>query len=193
MKRSTILILVLFLTACSGGRQSPPSNIDNACAMKSARSSWFKDLRKVERKWGVPDYVILATIHQESKFVSKARTPLKYMLGVIPMGRHSSAYGYAQAIDGTWDWYRNATGNRSAKRHKFRDAVNFMGWYMNESNKRLGISKNDAYKQYLAYHQGHTGFKRGSYRSKTWLTNIASKVQTRANMYKEQLASCSRW
>ena len=57
MKRSTILILVLFLTACSGGRQSPPSNLDNACAMKSARSGWFKDLRRVERKWGVPDYV----------------------------------------------------------------------------------------------------------------------------------------
>ncbi len=83
MKRSTILILVLFLTACSGGRQAPPSNLDNACAMKSARSGWFKDLRRVERKWGIPDYVILATIYQESKFVAKARTPLKFALGVI--------------------------------------------------------------------------------------------------------------
>jgi len=192
MKNSTILILVLFLTACSGGRQAPPSNLDNACSMKSSRSAWFKDLRKVEKKWGVPDYVILATIHQESKFVAKARTPYKFALGVIPMGRHSSAYGYSQAIDGTWDWYRRSTGKRSAKRDKFRDAVDFMGWYMNESTKRVSISKTDTYNQYLAYHQGHTGFKRGSYRSKTWLVNIAAKVQARADMYKAQLATCRR-
>lgn len=192
MKSSTILILVLLLTACSGGRQAPPSNLDNACSMKSSKHKWFKDLRKVERKYGVPDYVILATIYQESRFVAKARTPHKYALGIIPMGRQSSAYGYAQVIDATWDGYRRATGNYSAKRRKFRDAVNFMGWYMDQSNKKLGISKADAYNQYLAYHQGQTGYKRGSYRSKGWLLDVANKVQARANMYRDQLASCRR-
>jgi hypothetical protein len=193
MKRSTILILVLFLTACSGGRQTPPANLNNACAMKSEKSKWFKDLRKVERKYGVPDYVILATIYHESRFVAKARTPHKYALGIIPMGRRSSAYGYAQVIDATWDGYRRATGNYGAKRRKFRDAVDFMGWYMNESNKKLGIAKTDAYNQYLAYHQGQTGYRRGSYRSKGWLLDVASKVQARANMYRDQLATCRRW
>lgn len=192
MKRSTILILILFLTACSGGRESPPPNLDNACKMKSARPAWFKDLRKVERKWGVPDYVILSTIYYESRFVAKARTPLKFTLGVIPMGRRSSAYGYAQAIDGTWDWYKSDGGRRGAKRDKFRDAVDFMGWYMNESYERNGISKTDAYNQYLAYHQGHTGYKRGSYKGKAWLLEVASKVQSRANMYKAQLETCRR-
>jgi len=192
MKHSTILILVLFLTACSGGKQSPPHNLDNACSIKSTRAGWFKDLRKVERKWGVPDYVILATIHQESRFVAKARPPLKFALGVIPMGRRSSAYGFSQALDGTWDWYRSATHNRSARRHNFDDSVDFIGWYMNESNKRAGIAKTDAYNQYLAYHQGHSGFKRGSYRSKAWLVKVAHKVQARANMYKAQLAGCRR-
>ncbi len=192
MKRSTILIMVLFLTACSGSRQSPPSNLNNACAMKSARSGWFKDLRKVERKWGIPDHVILATIYQESKFVSKARTPLKFALGVIPMGRRSSAFGYAQALDGTWDWYERDTRRRSARRDRFDDAVDFMGWYMNESHKRNGIAKGDAYNQYLAYHQGHTGYARGSYRGKEWLIEVANKVQARSNMYQAQLATCRR-
>lgn len=193
MKTSTILILVLFLTACSGGRYTPPSNLDNACAIKSSKPKWFKELRRVERKYGVPDYVILATIHQESRFVAKARTPLKFALGVIPMGRQSSAYGYAQALDGTWDEYRRMTGNYGAKRHKFRDAVNFMGWYMDESSRRLGIAKTDAYNQYLAYHQGRTGYKRGSHLSKGWLLAVADKVQARANMYRSQLATCRRW
>jgi len=193
MKRSKALLLVLFLTACSAGGQRPPSNLDNACAIKASKHKWFKHLRKVERKYGVPDYVILATIYQESRFVSKARTPHKYALGIIPMGRQSSAYGYAQVIDSTWDGYRRATGNRWANRRKFKDAVNFMGWYMNESNKKLGISKTDAYNQYLAYHQGQTGYKRGSYRSKGWLLDIASKVRARSEKYQEQLASCRRW
>ncbi|MCP5088538.1 MAG: lytic transglycosylase [Rhodobacteraceae bacterium] len=192
MKRSTILILVLFLTACSGGRQSPPSNLDNACAMKSARSGWFKDLRRVERKWGVPDYVILATVYQESKFVAKARTPLKFALGVIPMGRRSSAYGYSQALDGTWAWYLRENSRRSARRDRFDDATDFMGWYMNETFERNGIAKSDAYNQYLAYHQGHTGYARGSYRGKAWLLDVAQRVQDRANMYKSQLATCRR-
>ena len=192
MKRSTILILVLFLTACSGGRSTPPSNLDNACRMKADKPKWFKELRRVERKYGVPSHVILATIYQESRFVAKARTPHKYKLGVIPVGRQSSAYGYPQAIDGTWDWYKDKTGNSRAKRHRFDDAVDFMGWYMSISNKRNGISKTDAYNQYLAYHEGQTGYLRGSYRSKQWLINVAQKVERRSRMYASQLASCRR-
>ncbi|GGA19550.1 transglycosylase SLT domain-containing protein [Neptunicoccus cionae] len=190
MKYSTILIAILILTACSGGRSDPPRNLDNACSILDEKRGWSRDLKKVERKYGVPGEVILATIYHESHFKSHARTPRKFTLGVIPMGRQSSAYGFSQAIDGTWDWYKRATGNRSAKRHNFDDAVDFMGWYMNESTKRNGIEKTDAYNQYLAYHQGHTGFKRGSYRNQQWLLNVAAKVQARAILYGAQLNTC---
>ncbi|PLS22669.1 transglycosylase SLT domain-containing protein [Neptunicoccus cionae] len=190
MKYSTILIAILILTACSGGRSDPPRNLDNACSILDEKRGWSRDLKKVERKYGVPGEVILATIYHESHFKSHARTPRKFTLGVIPMGRQSSAYGFAQAIDGTWDWYKRATGNRGAKRHNFDDAVDFMGWYMNESTKRNGIAKTDAYNQYLAYHQGHTGYKRGSYRNQQWLLNVAAKVQARAILYGAQLNTC---
>ena len=146
----------------------------------------------MERKWGVPREVILATIYHESRFVAKARTPRKYTLGVIPMGRQSSAYGYSQALDGTWDWYKRETGKRLARRDRFGDAVDFMGWYMTVTQKKTGVAKSDAYNQYLAYHQGHTGYNRGSYNGKTWLTNVASKVRERAAMYGNQLATCRR-
>ena len=192
MKYSTILIAVLILAACSGGRTAPPRNLDNACVMLKERKGWSKDLKAMERKWGVPREVILATIYHESRFVGDARTPRKYTLGVIPMGRQSSAYGYSQALDGTWDWYKKSTGKRFAKRDNFGDAVDFMGWYMNQTKERNGVAKSDAYNQYLAYHQGHTGFSRGSYRGKQWLINVASRNQTRANMYGRQLATCPR-
>jgi hypothetical protein len=193
MKKIIAVLLVGTLAACSGGGgDKPPRNLDNACAMKRAKPAWFKDLTKAERKWGVPTAVFLATIHQESKFVAKARTPFVYKMGVIPWGRMSSAYGYSQAIDSTWDWYKRETGNRRARRDEFDDAIDFMGWYMTETERRNKISKGDAYNQYLAYHQGHTGFARGSYRSKTWLVNVAKKVQTRAIMYDQQLSTCRR-
>ena len=54
-------------------------------------------------------------MYQESKFIGNARTPHKYALGVLPMGRQSSAYGYAQALDGTWDEYKRETRSRGAQ------------------------------------------------------------------------------
>ena len=108
MKRSTILILALFLAACSGGPSDPPSKLDDACSILKEKKRWSKDLERVEKRWGVPREVILATIYHESRFVAQARTPYRFTLGVIPMGRQSSAYGYGQALDGTWEDYQRA-------------------------------------------------------------------------------------
>ncbi len=180
----------LWLAACSAAVQPPPSNLNDACVIKSERPKWFKAMNHVQKKWQVPVFVQLATIYQESKFVGRARTPLAFRMGVIPMGRNSSAYGYSQAIDSTWKWYKRDTGNRSAKRDSFPDAVDFMGWYMDQSYQRLGISKSSARKQYLAYHDGHTGYRRGTYRRKAWLLRISKEVAARAKLYEEQLVTC---
>ena len=190
MKKIAFVLLALILVSCSGSGEGPPRNLDNACSMKAQRPGWFKAMDRAERKWGVPTPIFLAAIYHESRFVPDARTPNRYALGVIPLGRQSSAYGYAQAIDGTWEWYQRAEGGRGAKRNNFADAVDFMGWYMNESNKRNGISKLDAYNQYLAYHDGHTGYARGTYRNKSWLLRVAGNVQSRAIMYQQQLRTC---
>ena len=192
MKKIAILIIAMILTSCASGGKKPPHNLDNACSIKKERPAWFKAMRKAERKWGVSAPVYLATIHQESRFVAKARTPHRYSLGIIPMGRQSSAYGYSQALDGTWDEYKRAVGGFGKRRSNFADSVDFIGWYMNKSTKRLGIPKNNARNQYLAYHEGRTGYARGSYRNKGWLINVANKVQARANRYQEQLRTCRR-
>ena len=192
MRQGFFLISLIVLTACSGGRSDPPRNLDNACAIKADNPRWLRDLAKVERRYGIPAEVILATIYHESGFNARARTPMQYKLGVIPTGRRSTAYGYPQALDGTWDWYKKETLNLRAKRHRFGDAVDFMGWYMDISHKRNGIAKTDAYNNYLAYHQGHTGYKRGSYKSKRWLLGVASKVSARAKRYGAQLEICWR-
>ncbi|MHA6262978.1 transglycosylase SLT domain-containing protein [Arenibacterium sp. CAU 1754] len=185
-----VMILTLMVASCGGGYQAPPRNLDNACSIASQRPQYVKAFKATQRKWGVPAAVQMATIYQESKFRGDARTPFRYVLGVIPMGRQSSAFGYSQALDGTWDEYRRATGRYGAKRDNIRDATDFMGWYMNQSRDRNGISLSDARNQYLAYHEGHTGFSRGSYRSKSWLVRVAAEVEARAVLYNAQLASC---
>ena len=186
------LVLLMVLASCGGGDFSAPRNLDNACSILAQRPKYGRAFVATERKWGVPVAVQMATIYQESKFIGNARTPFRYTLGVIPMGRQSSAYGYAQALDGTWDDYRSATGRRGAKRDRIHDATDFMGWYMNKSRERNGISLGDARNQYLAYHEGHTGFSRGSYQAKSWLMRIAGEVGDRALIYDAQLATCPR-
>ncbi|SDG67218.1 lytic transglycosylase [Sulfitobacter delicatus] len=194
-KHLRAMIIVLLVASCGGGQQSAPRDLDNACTILKERPEYLRAFRATERKWGVPIHVQMATIHQESKFVADARTPFKYVLGVIPMGRQSSAFGYSQALDATWDEYVNSEGRRRAKRDEIRDASDFMGWYMNQTRDRNGISLHDARNQYLAYHEGHTGFARQSYNSKAWLVGVAGKVDARAKVYERQIAGCrlSRW
>jgi hypothetical protein len=147
-------------------------------------------MKQTERRWGVPVSVQMAAIYQESKFVGNARTPHRYALGVIPMGRQSSAYGYSQALDGTWEEYQESEGGRGSKRDRIEDATDFMGWYMHNSSERLGIAKSDAEGQYLAYHEGRTGYANQSYLGKPWLVEVAAAVGARAVMYESQLGYC---
>ena len=188
--RASVLFLVL--ASCGGGNFSAPRNLDDACSIVRERPKYYRAMKATERKWHVPVHVQMATIHQESKFVGNARTPHRYALGIIPMGRQSSAYGYSQAIDSTWDDYRRDQRRMGARRDRIQDATDFMGWYMDETNEKLGISKSDARNQYLAYHEGRTGFANGSYRSKGWLLAVADRVQQRAELYQMQLRTCRR-
>ncbi len=192
IKTYRYLALLLILAACGVGGSNPPRNLDNACSIVSQRPGWLKDMQQAERKWGVPVPVQMATIYHESRFVGDARTPLQFSLGVIPMGRQSSAFGFSQALDGTWKEYQRDQGRRFARRDRFDDSVDFIGWYMDGTEERLGISKGDARNQYLAYHEGRTGYARGSYRNKSWLLRVSSEVAARADNYNAQLISCGK-
>ena len=185
-------VLFLALASCGGGNFSAPRDLDNACAIVRERPQYYRAMQATERKWGIPVHVQMATIQQESKFVGNARTPHRYALGVIPMGRQSSAYGYSQALDGTWEEYQREQRRNGAKRDRITDATDFMGWYMHQSSERLGISKTDAQAQYLAYHEGRTGYARQSYLAKPWLVDVAARVQARSENYSQQLRGCRR-
>jgi len=186
-------VVLMLLASCGGGGNfSAPRDLDNACAIVAERPQYYRAMKATQRKWGVPVPVQMATIHQESKFVGNARTPHQFVLGIIPMGRMSSAYGYSQALDGTWQEYQEDEGARRARRDRIEDATDFMGWYMSESERRLGIPKSDARNQYLAYHEGRSGYANASYNGKPWLVEVAGRVAARSDRYRNQLAGCGR-
>ncbi|QDL90808.1 hypothetical protein FDP22_02790 [Paroceanicella profunda] len=189
IRRILFLLVALALGSCSSTSRPGVSNTEDACVIIREQPDWYQAAKRTQQRWGTPPEVLFAIIWRESSFRADARTPRTYFLGV-PTGRVSSAYGYAQAIDGTWDWYRESTGNSWADRDDFRDAADFVGWYTNRSTKVIGLSPSDAYSHYLAYHEGHAGFQRGRWRDKKWLRDVAAQVNGQAARYRSQLARC---
>lgn len=182
-------LAVLVVTAMSGCA-SAPANVENICAIFEEKGRWYKDAKKSEERWGTPIHVQLAIIRQESTFEFDARPPRDKLLGFIPWKRPSNAYGYAQALESTWVRYQKDTGRHRANRDDFGDAIDFVGWYTHQSQKTAGISKWDPYNQYLAYHEGQTGWRNKSYRYNGKLKNIARTVDYRAREWGTQLARC---
>jgi hypothetical protein len=187
---AALLALTVLASCSAGGYGTAPRDLDNACAILDERPEYARAFAVSANKWGVPAHVQMATIYQESKFISDARTPYRWTLGVIPTGRISSAYGYSQALDGTWEEYKTEAGRWGARRTDIFDSADFIGWYMAKSTERLGISPFDARNQYLAYHEGRTGFARGNHDTKPWLLRVSAEVGARAERYRAQLASC---
>ncbi|MBM7423058.1 transglycosylase SLT domain-containing protein [Spongiibacter marinus] len=186
--RYVFLVLALLLsTACT---TAPPRNPGDICAIFREKDDWYDDASEASKRWDSPIPVMMSIMYQESRFVADAKPPRKYWLGFIPAGRMSDAYGYPQAKDATWDWYKDKSGNWGADRDDFEDAIDFIGWYNNVSRRTNGIANTDTYSLYLAYHEGHGGFKRRTFAGKPWLQRVAGKVSARSRSYAAQLARC---
>jgi len=189
--RSVIVVALLLSVA---GCASPPKQTRNACAIFEQRdglfNNWRRAAEKTEREYGVPVPILMATIYTESSFRHDARPPRTKLLGFIPWKRQSTAYGYSQALDGTWERYRKETGRWSARRTNFADAIQFIGWYHRESATRVNIPLNDPYKLYLAYHSGHTGYLRGAYNKRPEALRGAKRFTDITYTYARQLKQC---
>lgn len=191
--KTTLLALVLVTTTLlSGCTTAPPSDPENICHIFEERRDWWKGAKKMNKEWGVPIHVPMAMMYQESSFKARAQPPKRYLLGFIPWGRVSDAYGYAQAKTMTWDDYVRETGKRRARRDNYNDAIDFMGWFITKSHQVNGVSKWDAYAQYLNYHEGWGGYKRRTYLQKQWLVQVARRVDDRSNTYAQQLKGCEK-
>ena len=174
----------------SGCITSQPSDIDNICSMFDEKRNWYNSAQSAEKRWGIPIAVNMAVIYQESSFKARAKPERSKVLWILPGRRPSSAYGYAQALDSTWNDYKIISGNKRASRRNFNDAIDFVSWYNSNSRRINKIAPFDAKNFYLAYHEGNAGFARQSYSDKNWLINAADRVQLNAERFNSQLKSC---
>ena len=159
--------------------------------MLTDRRDWYNDLRRSAKEWGVPIGLQLAIIRQESGFEHRAlapRGPKQWFF--FPGKRLSSAKGYAQALDGTWEHYKDETGNRNADRKNFGDTADFMGWYVNQSAKQARIGQFDYRAHYLAYHEGPGGYLKGDWKRNKVLLASADRVASNAATYEAQIKNC---
>ncbi|NOT84767.1 MAG: hypothetical protein HOP02_08325 [Methylococcaceae bacterium] len=180
--RLCLAILLLLINACS---ITPPQNKENICALFSEQGDWYDAALATQQRWGVPVHVQMAIMFQESSFIADARPPFNPAREI-----QSSAFGYAQAKDETWEHFLHHSHRASADRDNFADASDFIGWYCNLSYQKLNVSKWDASNLYLAYHEGHGGYARQTFLKKDWLMRTAKKVAWRANNYRDQLSRC---
>ena len=178
------LVIFILISSCS----SIPKNTSDVCSIFNERYLWFKYAKKTENKWGTPIYLQLAIIKMESDFNWLANPAREKLFNIIPYKRPSSSFGYSQAVKGTWKQYKSETGNNLAVRTRFKDSVDFIGWYTNKSSKILKISKKDAFRQYLAYHEGWGNYK--DYKSNSKVISLAKRVEKQSRIYEEQLNSC---
>jgi hypothetical protein len=192
-RRSTVgraALVALALLAASGCAATRPARPHDACAIFAEQPEWYEAARDSYAKWGVPVPVQLAVIHQESRFAHDVRPPRGTLLWVLPGPRPSSAYGYGQVLESTWDEYQDARGGLFASRDDFGDVCDFIGWYGAKGERRFGIPKDDPYAFYLAYHEGHAGYARGTHERKRELQRIAAEVARLARRYARQLGDC---
>ena len=184
LKIKYIILIFILLIGCS----SIPVNTSNSCSIFDERYLWYKHAKKTEKKWGTPVYLQLAIIKMESSFNRFAKPPRQKLFKVVPYKRPSSSFGYSQAVKGTWKQYKDETGNKFATRSRFKDSVDFIGWYTNKTEKILKVSKKDAFRQYIAYHEGWGNYK--NYKKNKKVINLAKRVEKQSNIYKQQLSEC---
>ena len=183
------VLTAVFAALAAGCATTPPKRQGDICEVLEQYPDWYDYARASEKEWGTPIHVLMAFVHHESSYRSHAKPPRKWFL-FIPLGRPSSAKGYAQAQDPVWGEYQAERGSLFRSRSDMKDALDFIGWYNDKTWRELKIPRDDAYRLYLAYHEGRGGYRRGTWKKKPGVQRTAKKVTETARRYKSQLAQC---
>ena len=180
IKKIFIFISLLLLVSCS----SVPRNTVNACIIFDEKYLWYKFAKITQEKWGAPIELQMAIIKKESGYDWLARPERTKIFKIIPWARKSSSLGYSQAVVDTWELYKQSTGKKYVTRVFFKDSSDFIGWYIDQTYKRMKVPKNNYFRQYLYYYNGWTK------KTRPESISYAKEVSSTARKYKAQMNRC---
>ena len=160
------------------------------CEIFERRPAWYRDTARVAEQYGVGQALQMAVVRHEAGFQARARPPRRRIWGFIPGPRPSTAFGYSQALDGTWQRFQHETRRPRARRDRFSDAVELIGWYYAETFDRLGPKARDPYHFYLAYNQGVGGYVKAVERPDSPAARYARRVAATASRFETRLEGC---
>ena len=156
-----VQLAMLAVLLASGSANAAPKDPNNICTILAQNKRLV--YRSCESSaLGTADAYRFSVYTSRIVICGQGETAAQKGFAVLAVWRRSSsAYGYAQATDEAWKDYKKDTGRRFVQRDDFADALDFIGWYNDRSHKRLKLRKNDAYRLYLAYYNGHTWAQEG--------------------------------
>ena len=187
LNRNFIYFIVsLFLVSCT----SVPKYPQNACKIFGEKYSYLKYSRAASKKWNVPISSILAVINKESGFRRFAKPKRTKLFKIIPYRRPSSSLGFSQAVNKTWDLYKEENNKPMALRISFKNSSDFIGWYFWKTNKINKVSLKDTRNMYLNYYLGWGAYKNKAYEQDKKAIIFAKNVEKQAKIYKIQLQEC---
>ena len=189
LNKNLIYFTIFSLVAsCS----SIPKYPQNACKIFGQNYLWYKSIKKSSDLYNAPVHIILAFVNKESGFNRWAKPKRTKLFKVIPYKRPSTSFGYSQAVNKTWELYKTETENPMALRSRFKDSVNFIGWYINKTHKINKIPLNDSYRQYLNYYLGWGSYAKKKYKTDKNSIIYAKSVEKQSKIYKNQLRACQK-
>ena len=187
-KNIIFFIFFFFTVSCS----SIPKYPQNACKIFGENYLWYKSIKKSSDTYNVPIHIILAFVNKESGFNRWAKPKRTKLFKIIPYKRPSTSFGYSQAVNKTWELYKNETENPLALRSRFKDSVMFIGWYIRKTHKINKIPLNDPYRQYLNYYLGWGSYAKKKYKTDKNSIIFAKNVEKQSRIYKNQLQECKK-
>ena len=185
-----LLVIIAIESKINSGESKSTRYVNNACKMLKENPDWYLSLKASEEKWKTPIHIQLGMIRQESAFKHNAKPKRANRWHEFGDNFSSTAKGYSQALNGTWDHYLKSTRGALKSRSSFKDATDFIGWYNSKSKNNNNISLDDPKQLYLAYHEGWNGYRLKTYEKKKFLTQSIKNVVYWSDKYKAQLSHC---
>lgn len=159
-------VIVLMLSGCFGSSTKPALLI---CEELDDNEEWVEPAVLAQQKYGTP-------------------ISLSLVLLELPLSDLDKKHVRPRSAD--WDEYRIRSERWDASPQVPADAVDFIGWFTQQSVKRNNIAWQDAGEHYLALRLGHGGYHRFEADKYPELAQQTKGVELRAQRWSNELQAC---